>query len=61
MIRKIYHELMPHVPGAVSAMIACGRVIKRLHPDAVTVFVGPCLAKKSEAREPILQGRSITF
>lgn len=52
MIRKIYHELMPHVPGSVSPMIACGRVVKKLHPDAVTVFVGPCLAKKSEAREP---------
>ncbi len=52
MIRKIYHELMPHVPGAVSPMIACGRVIKKLYPDSITVFVGPCLAKKSEAREP---------
>ena len=56
MIRKIYHELMPHVPGAVSPMIACGRVVKALHPDAVTVFIGPCLAKKSEAREPDLAG-----
>ena len=52
MIRKIYHELIPHVPGAVSPMIACGRMLKRLHPDAVTVFAGPCLAKKKEAREP---------
>lgn len=52
MIRKVYHELMPHVPGAVSPMIACGRMIKKLHPDAVTVFVGPCMAKKKEAREP---------
>lgn len=52
MIRKVYHELMPHVPGAVSPMIACGRVVKKLHPDALTVFVGPCIAKKSEAREP---------
>lgn len=52
MIRKIYHELMPHVPGAVSPMIACGRMIKRLHPDALTVFAGPCLAKKQEAKEP---------
>lgn len=52
MIRKVYHELMPHVPGAVSPMVACGRMIKRLHPDAVTVFAGPCLAKKKEAREP---------
>ena len=52
MIRKIYHELMPHVPGAVSPMVACGRMIKRIHPDAVTVFAGPCLAKKKEAKEP---------
>ena len=52
MIRKIYHELVPHVPGAVSPMIACGRMLKRLHPDAITVFAGPCLAKKKEAREP---------
>lgn len=51
MIRKMYQELLPHVPGAVSPMIAAGRVIKRLHPDAVTVFVGPCMAKKKEARE----------
>ena len=56
MIKKIYHELMPHVPGAVSPMIACGRVIKELHPDAVTVFIGPCLAKKSEARESDVKG-----
>lgn len=56
MIRKMYHELMPHVPGAVSPMIACGRMIKKLHPNAVTVFAGPCLAKKSEAREPDIAG-----
>ena len=52
MIRKMYTELIPHVPGAVSPMVACGRVIKALYPDAVTVFAGPCIAKKSEAREP---------
>lgn len=56
MLRKSYSQLMPHVPGAVSPMIACGRAVKALHPDAVTVFVGPCLAKKSEAREPDLKG-----
>lgn len=56
MIRKIYHELMPHVPGSVSPMIACGRVIKKLHPNSVTVFIGPCIAKKSEAREPDVKG-----
>lgn len=56
MIRKMYQELMPHVPGAVSPMIACGRMIKILHPNAITVFAGPCLAKKSEAKEPDLVG-----
>ena len=51
MIRKVYHELMPHVPGAVSPMVACGRTVKSLYPEALTVFVGPCIAKKAEARE----------
>lgn len=52
MIRKRYHELLPHVPGAASPMVACGRFLKRIHPDAVTIFAGPCLAKKKEAKEP---------
>lgn len=52
MIRKRYHELLPHVPGTVSPMVACGRFLKRIHPDAVTIFAGPCLAKKKEAKEP---------
>jgi len=51
MIRKIYKELMPHVPPSVSPMIASGRAVKSLHPNALTVFIGPCLAKKAEARE----------
>ena len=52
MIRNIYQDLVGHVPGAVSPMIAAGRVVKKLHPKAVTVFIGPCMAKKKEAREP---------
>jgi iron only hydrogenase large subunit-like protein len=56
MIRRIYKDLMPHVPPAVSPMIAAGRMVKRLHPDAITVFIGPCLAKKAEAREKDLAG-----
>ena len=52
MIRKRYHELLPHVPGAVSPMVACGRFWKRIHPDAGTIFAGPCLAEKKESKEP---------
>lgn len=54
MIRTQYPDLLAHVPGAVSPMIAAGRAVKQLHPDALTVFVGPCIAKKAEAREPDL-------
>lgn len=52
MLRKIYKQFMPHVPGSVSPMVACGRAIKILEPNSITVFIGPCIAKKSEAREP---------
>jgi iron only hydrogenase large subunit-like protein len=52
MIKKQFHSLLPNVPGAVSPMIAGGRTVKALYPDAVTVFIGPCMAKKAERREP---------
>ncbi len=50
-IRKLYSALTPHIPPSVSPMAACGRSVKRIHPEAKTVFIGPCLAKKAEARE----------
>lgn len=56
MIRRSYHDLMGHVPGAVSPMIAAGRTVKKLRPNAKTVFIGPCLAKKAEAREKDVAG-----
>jgi len=56
MIKKLYTDLMPHVPATVSPMIAAGRTVKILHPDALTVFVGPCMAKKAEAREKDIAG-----
>lgn len=49
-IKNIYKDLVPHVPPSVSPMIASGRAVKIMHPDALTVFIGPCLAKKAEAR-----------
>ncbi|ERT62522.1 [Fe-Fe] hydrogenase large subunit C-terminal domain-containing protein [Megasphaera vaginalis (ex Srinivasan et al. 2021)] len=56
MIKKLYHQLLPNVPGSVSPMIAGGRTVKALHPQAKTVFIGPCMAKKSEKNEPDLAG-----
>lgn len=31
-------------------MVATARFIKKQHPDAVVVFIGPCIAKKSEVK-----------
>jgi len=56
MIRKVYGQLVPHIPPSVSPMIASGRAIKLLHPEAKTVFIGPCIAKKAEAREKDVAG-----
>ncbi len=51
LIRRVYPELLTHVPKAVSPMVATGRVIKKIIPNAITVFIGPCIAKKNEAKE----------
>lgn len=51
MIRKVYGQLAPYMPPSVSPMAASGRAIKKLYPEAKTVFIGPCIAKKAEARQ----------
>lgn len=56
MIKKVYGDLIKHVSPSVSPMIAAGRVLKALNPKVKVVFVGPCIAKKSEAKEPDLKG-----
>lgn len=51
MVRKGYGQLLSHMPDSVSPMVASGRSVKAVDPHAVTVFIGPCIAKKVEARE----------
>ena len=46
MIRKHYPDLADMISTTVSPMCAVSRMIKAKDPDAVTVFVGPCVAKK---------------
>lgn len=52
MIRKVYNQLIPYISPSVSPMVACGRGVKKIHPEAKVVFIGPCVAKKAEAKEP---------
>lgn len=56
MLKKVYKELVPDLSPSVSPMIGTGRVIKTLNQDAKVVFVGPCIAKKAEAKEKDLLG-----
>ncbi len=51
MLKRVYKELVPDLSPSVSPMIAAGRIIKKLNLDAKVVFVGPCIAKKAEAKE----------
>lgn len=52
MVKRVYKDLVSHISPSVSPMVACGRGIKNLHPEAKVVFIGPCIAKKAEAKEP---------
>lgn len=56
MIEKKFPQLLEKISPSVSPMIASGRVLKVLHPQAKVVFIGPCIAKKKEAIHPELQG-----
>ena len=55
-LRKVYHKLVPDVSPSVSPMIAMARIIKALNKDTKVVFIGPCIAKKAEAKEKDLVG-----
>lgn len=56
LIRTKYPEIYRHLSPTVSPMIASGRILKALYPGAKVVFIGPCIAKKAEAKEPELEG-----
>ena len=50
--------------STVSPMVAVSRYLKAIHPGCVTVFIGPCIAKKGETLNPFIENRpdyAITF
>jgi uncharacterized Fe-S cluster-containing protein len=51
LIQKYFPAALPSLAKAASPMIAHCGLIKRLHPDAKTVFIGPCISKKAEAEQ----------
>ncbi|MFW6306685.1 MAG: [Fe-Fe] hydrogenase large subunit C-terminal domain-containing protein [Bacillota bacterium] len=55
MVERSYPELFEHMSPSVSPMIASGRFLKKLYPEAKVVFMSPCTAKKGEAKDPRLK------
>ncbi len=50
LIEKYYPEALKYLANVLSPMVAHSVDIKKRHPDAKTVFIGPCIAKKDEAQ-----------
>ena len=55
-IQTSYPELMEHVSGTVSPMIAIARLLRSVEENCKIVFIGPCTAKKMEIKEDDLKG-----
>lgn len=53
MIRKHFPQLEENISTTVSPMTATARLIKAMHPGAVCVFIGPCIAKKEEVLDSV--------
>ncbi|MEY8353366.1 4Fe-4S dicluster domain-containing protein [Lachnospiraceae bacterium 54-53] len=49
MIRQHYPALLDRMSTTVSPMCGVSRMLKEKDPETVTVFIGPCIAKKSES------------
>ena len=46
-----------NMSSTVSPMVAVSRYLKSLDPDCVTVFIGPCIAKKGETLNEYIKDR----
>ena len=58
MVRLHYPDLADCVSTTVSPMCAVSRLIKARDPEAITVFIGPCIAKKSEVVDQQIPGNA---
>lgn len=51
LIQKYYPDALAYLARVLSPMQAHCKRIKEEHPDAYTVFIGPCISKKDEAEK----------
>lgn len=50
-VKRSFSDLSIHISTMVSPMIAMSRLVRKTDPDSVIIFIGPCTAKKEEARQ----------
>ena len=65
LLRKHFPDIYENnMSSTVSPMCAISRYLKLTHPGCITVFIGPCIAKKAEAQDTTIPGNAdyaITF
>lgn len=58
MIEKHFPALKEAISETASPMCGVSRMLKALDPDVKTVFIGPCIAKKSEVNSHKIEGNA---
>ena len=61
LIRKYHPSMLPYLAKVLTPMEAHCKLIKEQQPDAYTVFIGPCIAKKKEGDESPYTDAVLTF
>ena len=61
LVQRYYADLVPYLAPVTSPMIVHCEMIKQQYPDALTVFIGPCYAKKREAELSDCVDYAVTF
>ena len=51
-VKRFHPELKDRISASLSPMATLGKVLKQKYPDSLTVFIGPCTAKKAERNRP---------
>ncbi len=61
MIQEYFPKALKFLAQVDSPMIAHGKILKKQYPDAKIIFIGPCIAKKREAKESGIFDGVLTF
>jgi len=60
-VKKHLNKLQEYVSTTPSPMVYAGKTVKEKYPETITVFIGPCLAKRSEAYDCKYIDYTLTF